>query len=596
MPYKHRLASKNIVLEAKIMYALRYWMGYHQYYTVDNYDSITFLLDELRKVFDNPDKPILEPRPLRGNIPLMYYDLNKIFYETDADLDIIYKALNHLSNSMVSHFNYAQTNKSRLKQRLRKLSSMTNEFHLLSYQRYKNVHYISDNFNDTDKIDQEMITSRPAQVLTNEGVVTLGFDSSVNNSLKAKIERISGNGHLGNYHVVRRDVLNDNTNTLSRNMFYLAHEDPHDNPSTVLDNKPDTWIEYQMLNFPTDKKESYLGYSFPWATGKRHGDTLRMRMVIKLDTPQDVNWIHIDPYLPPGYALGKITVYSLGTSMDGIHYDPIYHYRPILHSDIDLIVVSEPHIIPDHVNINGMSDSKMAGQGIWNFSTRRAQYIEVILDQQESHPEEIGIPIYHRITTKRDSRGRTVETTTQITPREVSQEIQNDLPGRYPISDTTHIDKDIEVVAGWRYCLGLRDINIYTNTFADTSEIISQPHILEREIEAISLSVLERVPDEFIDVIETRNDWIQYYISLNDIDWYQISPVHHNVLTEDTIPPKIYTLNTHYYADSNERPGYIETDEPVHQVRLKAVFTRPEHLPSFTPILEEYTLRFVLKE
>ena len=590
------MASMNHILEQKIIRATHYWFEYHRRHTIDQYDSKAFLVDEMRKTFDQPHKPITYPRYLQSNMPLVPYEFNKLFYDIDGDLEILYNTFQRIANGLISHFNYAQTDKDRLRQHLRKISSMTNEYHLISTQRYKNIAYISDSFNNIDQVDHEFGSGLPCQILTNEGVVVLAFDSSKNLSPKASIESIDGNGMLGNYHVVRPDVLEDKSHMLPESMFYLSDDNPHDNPSDILDGRPDTWVEYQMVNITNTDKARYPGYDLSWAQGRRVGDKLRMRTVIKLNEPTNINWIHIDPYLPPAYNLSKITVHSINTSLDGISFEPIYPGRPILHTEIDLIVVSDPHVIPDHIYMNGFMGSKLVGQGVWNFPTRRAQYIEVVMDQAEAHDENIGVTRYSRISIKLDGTGQPVETKTQITQQEVSEEIRDGLPGKYPISETAYILKDVDSISGWRYCLGLRDVNIYSHTFAKSSEIITVPYKIDKEIQAIALEATERIPDEFVDDIALRNNWISYYISFDDVDWHPISPTHHRAITGHPIPPKVYTLNTQYYADPNEEPSYIETPEPVYQVRLKAVLNRPDDLLSFTPILEDYTLRIITKE
>lgn len=596
MPHRYQMASKNNILESKIIRATHYWFGYHRRHTVDQYDSKAFLTDEMRKVFSEPDKPILHRRYLQPNIPLISYDFNKVFYDIDGDLEILYDTFQRIAYGLISHFNYAQTDKAKLRQKLRKTSSMTNEYHLISTHRYKNIVYISNSFNNIEQIDPEFSTGLPCQILTNEGVVVLAFDDSKNLSPKASIVSIDGNGMLGNYYVVKPDVLQDPSHTLSHSMFYLSEQNPHDNPNDILDGKPDTWIEYQMVNIPNEKKAEYAGYDLSWSNGRRVGDRLRMRTVIKLAEPTDINWLHLDPYLPPAYNLSKVIVHSINTSLDGIKFEPIYPGRPILHTAIDLIVVSDPHIIPDYVYMNGFMGSKLVGQGIWNFPTRRAQYIEVVLDQEEAHDEHIGITTYSRVSTHTDGEGKQIETTTQIREQEVSAEIRDELPGKYPISDTVYILKEVDVVSGWRYCLGLRDINIFTNTFARSSEVITKAYKIDREIQAIALETTERIPDDFIDDLSLRNNWIEYYISFNDVDWHPISPIHHRPITGNPIPPKVYTINTHHYADPNETPHVLQTDTPVYQVRLKAVLQRPDTLVSFTPILEDYTLRIITKE
>lgn len=596
MPYRYSLVPKNPILEYKLQHALNHWAEYHKDHTIDQYDSNSTLVDQLHDTFNQPDKPLMYKRFIQGNMPLMPQDFDRTFYEVDKDLEILYGALNLISDNLISHFNYAQTDKLRSKNKLRRLSSMTNEFHLLAHQQYMNVNYITNTFSTTESIDYEFMSGLPAQVLVDQGVVTLGFYSSINISPDATVHKLEGNGQLGNAHVINPDIIEDESRALSHDMFFLEHKDPHDNPRNILDSKPDTWVEYQRVNIPNDIKQQYPEHDFSWATGQRMGDTLRMRLIIKLEQPTRINWLHIDPYLPPRYARGHITVHSINTSLDGIKFYPIYEHHPVLHTEIDLIAVSSPYIIPDFVQLEAEEHHKLASQGIWNFPSVDAQYVEIVLDQHKSTPELFGITVYEETRSKRDSDGILVTTSTRVPESSVSEEVQEGLPGQYNISDDVYIDKSIDVVAGWRYCLGLRDINIYHNTFAESSELVSKPHKFDKPIEAIAMHVSEYIPEEFIEDIGQRYDWVEYLISFNDVDWYPISPIHHRAFGDEHIPPKIYTINTNYYDDPNELPHNIQLPEDVYQVRVKIILHRPEDLELFTPLIEEYTLRVVFKE
>lgn len=590
MPTKYGTTPNNHIMEYKLDNALQQWYHYHLHHSIDNNDSRAILIEKLQQVLNVPHKPNMQRRYIQANIPLMPYDFNKTFHEIDTDLDILYQQLGHLANTIIAYFNYAQTNKRFLRQKLRQLSYMVNEFHLLAGQHYDNVVYITDNFTNTQLVDTKLSGSHVAQVLTDEGIVTLGLNNSHNVSDTASIYTFNGNGQAGNYHIISPDILEDDTETLPKNMFYLSTEDAHDDINAILDNQPETWFEYQMLNFPQSIKDQYPQYDFGWAHGKMQGDTLRLHIIIKLPEVQYINWIHLIPYLPSRYATGHISIYRLATSVDGDRYLPVYHHKPILHQDIDLLIIADPMLTDTPHDIRDLADSKMAGQGVWHFPTRQAQYIEIVLDQDEAFTENIGIERYDIVQQTTDHSKH------QISPRQVHKEIQDGLPGEYEVSEDVSISKDIDIVEGWRYCIGIRDINIYNRDFKNTSTFTSVAHELNREIRAISIQVNEHIPDEFIDIPDDHNSWIQYYISFNDIDWHPISPIHHRELYGHRIPPKIYILNEHYRQDPTMAHGYLKTDGTPNRVRLKAVMARPSHLETYTPILENYTIRCVLKE
>ncbi len=594
MPNRHKTKLKSTIIDSKLNQLRRKLE--EQGLTEDKATIIGNALDEIKRHLANLNKPIFKANPLDPSGPIIETDIISSFKDIDKDFDVLYQEARNIADNLVGNFNNAQSMNISLKNRMKELNSLVNEYKLLEGQAASNIIHITDNFNTKESVDINFSSSTKAHISTDEGIARLKHNESINQSLGAEIDYFNGNGELGNYRIVNPDVLHDNTNTLSKNMFFLSYENSHDNLDFILDNKPDTWIEYQMINIPFSKKEEYYNYDLTWAKGKEIGDKLRARIVIKLPSETTINWININPYLPHKYTSSKIIVHNISTSIDGFEYRPIYEDSIVLNSRLN--------ILPDTYNALEISDedfsrSKFASQGVWNFSPRRARYIEVILDQDESHPEDIGLVYYDRIIYQLDNAGNTLETRIKISEESVSDNIKDSLPGMYSVGQNTYISKNIDVTRGWRYTIGVRDINIYSNTFAETSELISERFSLDKPIRAISLDVSEKIPAEILSLIKDRNNWIRYYISLNDVDWYPISPTSHRQVGTNIIPPKVYLINNSINPTIEINRGYIEMQDTPSNIRIKVLFSRPndiEDANSYTPILENYTLRIVTEE
>jgi hypothetical protein len=129
---------------------------------------------------------------------------------------------------------------------------------------------------------------------------------------------------------------------------------------------------------------------------------------------------------------------------------------------------------------------------------------------------------------------------------------------------------------------------------------VSQPYHSPKPISKVSVSVDEYIPKSFyLNAPGTENSWIKYYISVDDgTSWNRISPTNHNRTPDDeTIYdlPQIININSDISAEERENPlAYLDTAEPVYQVRFKAVLSRPGDLAdssSFTPLLSKYALK-----
>jgi hypothetical protein len=191
----------------------------------------------------------------------------------------------------------------------------------------------------------------------------------------------------------------------------------------------------------------------------------------------------------------------------------------------------------------------------------------------------------------------------RIPSTDVPEEIINGELGKYPLDKTQYVIKDIDITDGWRYCIGIKDISTYSHKFADKSEMITKPFTTNKPIISVSLYSNEVIPEIFLQDLTSANDWIQYFISIDDINWYKISPSHHQPITGSTdFPPKVYKINSKgAVEDKVENPlnGYIYTDNDVYSIRLKIILRRPTNISNadgYTPILEDYSLRVVMED
>ena len=566
------------------------------YANEDKHTATSATLDKIKHYFETATKPGFTKRYVDPSAAVMKDVINLTMHEISSDLKIGYLELHSLSESIIQNFNHIQTSNMSLQNELGELDSLISDYRLLVNQPHKDIIYINDGFNTMDNVDEEFGSGTRAHISTDEGIVSLRIVDSKNQSLGASIDHTSGNGELGNHRIVNPDVLVDDTNILTKGMFFLSYENTHDDLRAILDGQPNTWVEYQMLNIPTSKKEEYHHYDFTWARGRQTGDKLRLRLVIKFPEVKEINWININPYLPFKHNASKVTVYSISTSENGTEYVPIYDSHTVLNTRLN--------ILPDTYRPKSISDenfalSKFASQGVWNFPARRAQYVEVVLDQDESHPEIIGLTYYHRVSYRRDNEGRITEIITRIPEHEVEERIREGTPGTYPIATDTYITKGIEPTNGWRYTVGVRGINIYSHKFSEEAEVISRAYTLPKTIRAVSLDVNEKIPPKILSLISQRNEWIKYYFTLNDIDWYPISPTYHRQVGEEKIPPKIYIVNTSITPTIETNRRYIYLDEDPKTIRFKAVLSRPTDMPNasaYSPILEDYTIKIVTEE
>lgn len=566
-------------------------------------EQVSVLVQEtIRRYYVNLGRPLTIKRYMdEGHLPFIE-DYAQTMEEVVEDTTILFGEIERVGNTLVSHFNYAQSERLRIENRIHALAGLTNDLNLIANETSSDSMYIKDSFVDQNSVEPSMVMGSLAQISTREGIVTLGRSSTVNRSLNASIKLLQGDGELGTQHIIKRTstTTTDQTDTTAE---YIFKQTPNNDVASVLDGRPDTIFEYQMVNVDQSKiVDVAMGYDFAWVKGTQSNDRLRLRLIIELKESADVNWININPYHPTG-STGKVVVYSIRTSEDGFDYKGLY-------TDGEYIINAEINTTPqtyrqDEVfdGSNDFNASKFAGQGVWSFGTRKAKYVEFVFDQIESYKELFGHTYYERITTSIDSTtGAQKESSVRVPESKVPESIVNGETGKYLIGQNEYIRKAIEVFDGWRYAIGIRDISIMSYQFIEKSELVTKKFALDKPIKEVMLYANEKIPEAFLQDLKKANEWIQYYVSFDDVNWTRISPMHQMPMSGETFPPKIIELNgasVDLESSFQLYKKYMTITPAPSSVRLKIILQRPTSIinaPSFTPILEDYSLRIVFKE
>lgn len=368
-------------------------------------------------------------------------------------------------------------------------------------------------------------------------------------------------------------------------------------------------------------------------------DYLTVDITCYLEQAQNVNWISLNPN-----NFGRelyIDILSIQTSEDGKSFEELEGFDDHEY-DITLTREANSELIPTLIKDTLSPDKfKYAGQGVWSFAPRKVKAIRFIIRQLRSYNKDYEVLMVETeqhittTTTKKEWWGlvETTSTDHSIVKRTLEIPYLDGLVNGFDVlslepgsSDIDHrswnfwplgSSKNIETTIGpesisrqWtatrndrsRFAIGIRDINIYSYLFAESSEIISKPYVSPKPISKLKLQVDEQVPKEFYsgtDLRGTENEWIKYYISVdNGASWNRIAPSHHrDTLSENGINnvPEIININSDVSKkDRFNSLAYIDTTEPVYSVRFKAFLSRPTNInsaESFTPVLSKYALQ-----
>lgn len=552
--------------------------------------------EELLALYDqSPGLPLFRPHVFdKGQLPFRE-EIIENMTDTAADLGILKKEHDTASRFLVDSFNTVHSERKRITARIQGLNNLVGDMLLLAGENNQNVVYFKESFQDATSFDAAFALDNVVKghISPGEGILTLGRKSTRNLAETARVSQVNGNGEAGIGHVARKFATVDREGVRTEAFHFLNEYDPEKNAdaSLLLDNRPDTLFEYQLVNVPQAFKTTCRNYDFGWAKGAPAGETLRLKLVVELEQLETINWISLNPYYASN-AAGKLNVYSIQTSADGFDYEPLYTDKQILSQTLNNL----PQTYQLDALFDGSNEAANAlytGQGVWNFPQRQARFIEFVLDQEQAYPEIIGQEVYYR------------QNDEASLPVQIPEPAE--LAGQEPGSYIRTVDgrnvvftKTIEATtAGWRYAIGVRDIHIMQYQFEEKSFFVSKRYETNEPISKVMLYANEIIPQSYLDIVSKNNDWITYEVSFDDTNWFPISPMHHEPLN-DAFPPKILEVNSaevDLTAAFQIHKARIKTDGPAHQVRLKVTLSRPKGavFEDTTPILEDVALKIEKK-
>ena len=178
---------------------------------------------------------------------------------------------------------------------------------------------------------------------------------------------------------------------------------------------------------------------------------------------------------------------------------------------------------------------------------------------------ETSVPDYVNITDP------IIEYITQTSPGRITEPL-------VPITAET------EMYRAKRLAIGIMDISVSYETYADQAEIVSTPYLFDVPVEAIMLSAEASIDNTFSDKIN-----INYYISADGSNWIKISPV--QLDTQGIAEVIVFNKNI---PDSYQIPGVAYLNNPKVPNIVNKIYVKIEMIKNkntnITPLIYSYEL------
>lgn len=141
-----------------------------------------------------------------------------------------------------------------------------------------------------------------------------------------------------------------------------------------------------------------------------------------------------------------------------------------------------------------------------------------------------------------------------------------------------------EVYNAKRKAIGIRDISVAYEVYANKAEIISTPYKFDTPIETFMLSVDSSIDNLFADKIQAN-----YYISANNSNWIQVSPVqlYSNGIAEVLVFNK--NIPTNYQIPGVAYINYPQIDKEIKDIRVRIELFKDRSV-NVTPSIYSYQL------
>lgn len=565
---------------------------------------IEAVFQAFEKFFTSMGKPNFVPRYAPEQGPPWSKDYNSMMLEIKKDLELLFQELEILGKSLYSDFNHNIVQYDIIDKQFQLIMDKMRDLEIYTGIGEPGVKIGRDDFFSKDKIDYSRIAGTPLEVV--DGAVTLPIVNRKNVAKDAKITIIPGNrredgfiigtesnGFPGNNTEIQSvtDEVLTNQNYMP---IFLGDSDNHGNYAAMIDGNPNTWFEFEKVNVREHDRirvaknlgwdyQVYGNQTVTWAEDPENG-VLKLHVQITLDKEEIINQINVHMYTPPNYGAKPAIVKN--------------------------ILVSDGKEPPRSI----LPESKTDDQYSFHFEPVRAKVISILFEQPYKYLTDIGHIFYEKkmqvednseyamdMATKKHVNAPRVEgplvsledlgiqvnvsesnveaTYPQVRAGERNASSMGEIIGRLLNSlDSESVDMGIEKFEGFRWCIGIRDIEIFSCEYAPEGELVTHPFYFDQPLDKISLDVRENIPKAFAGNDAMKYDWLHYYVSIDDgATWHPITPMSHEVISEDQ-PPKIYTVRT--IENSNQqledKTAYLESEYPVYSIRLKIVGRRPD--------------------
>ena len=531
------------------------------------------LRDILSRYEETAGTPFLQFEPVAEGEPPLSEKMNRTWQNLSHDVNLLQNQLDILRASAVFTHNLIVTEVTKSQQANARVDNKLKTLQLYSDSADTSVVTFGDSFKSDEFMDKSF--SLEEAPIINDGVLQLGQLGELKNLTAQSVVTIldNSNGFIGN----NQEILDPNVapkDPITNDPIYVfvAEQNRASDKKSITDGQPDKWFEYEqyLINTADRLKAENFGFTYQvtnasgaskvdWSKGVT-GGKLQLGLQFDLGTSQRINYVSYLPYGLKNNRNYPVLIKKVQTSANGTDWESVYPENVWVGTDPNLQAART-------------ADNVTTGTAVWPFSERTARYVRIYLEQ----PQAVSCNIGHQYYIDKDTKKRVEGPIPPI-----------DNPSRYYdpafVTYGNALQKR-EYFVGKRWAIGIRDLLIQQVQYRKQSTWVSTPLRVGGLIDRVTLEAEIYVPPVF----PTDQSWVNFFVSPDDgSNWYQISRIQDDYLNipeiiafNDPLPPQFHEPGVAYYT----------TGSPVTSIRLKIVLSRPDDLPTGSPLVRSYKLK-----
>lgn len=540
------------------------------------------LYSGLEDLYASIGKPTLKLRIAEG-VPFSsdYYNMLREIHE---DLTLLYAEGETVGEAVGEGLRRSDIAKQQLSNRIAKIEDKLKDIE----EKAKYIHQelmFRDSFMNEDRFDKGMTEGTPAHLFSREGMLTLAPSQSENFLQDTTVRITSGNGFPGNTKQAK---------SVGGALKFVGEDQLSTNVASIVDGEAESWLEYELFDISERVRNETSNIGFDFKEGMswliHNDDELRLTVEITLPYPKVINWFSVDPFIPndKGATAGYITSILIDDGKGQITEVLTTPSEVFDNERVYLFSEQECHTITVHLSQPFAYETDI---GHLFFKETHGYHVNFFQDEdgQEGRRVEGPMPSVENVELKYNPY------TKALVQPEMKQKDQIEYADKkkqelFNAPDVGYrTQAGFEILPAYRYALGIQSVQISSYRFQEKSEYVSTIYKTDRPIRGVFLQTVDQVPREFPE----EEDWIEYYITVNNGHaWEKIHPQGSRM--RGVIR---YEVNSNVPREGR-RPeyGYLETLDPVYEVRVKAVLKRPKMIKNgeyLTPIIREYRLHVV---